>query len=106
MKFAAPVPIPGTKRPEPLPDYFYDYSSYEKVSYESPVERAICDCWNRVYGGLRLPKDKNRTEELFVCSGAYGAADAACTQTYAADCARMVECIHRDPASPPKPPKP
>ncbi|HWO25729.1 MAG TPA: hypothetical protein VNO30_43620 [Kofleriaceae bacterium] len=106
MKFAAPVRIPGAKRPEPLEADVLAYSEQEKPSFASPVERAICDCWNRVYGGLRLPKTKTRTEEIFVCSGAYGAADAACTQTYATDCARMVECIRRDPASPPNPPKP
>lgn len=104
MKFDAPVRIPGAKRPEPLPEYYFeDVADYAKLTYDSPVERAICDCWNRVYGGLRLPKSRTRTEEVFVCSGAYGAADAACTQTYATDCARMVECIRRDPASPPKP---
>jgi hypothetical protein len=106
MKLGAPVPIPGTKRPEPISEYFDASSDYKTLHYESPVERAICDCWNRVHGGLRLPKTKDRTEEIFECSGAYGAADAACTQTYAADCARMLECIHRDPASPPAPPKP
>jgi hypothetical protein len=103
MKLAAPVRIPGTKPVEPLPDGFVEHSDYESSTFESPVERAICDCWNRVHGGFRLPKTQARTEELFVCSGAYGAADAACTKTYAADCARMLECIRRDPASPPKP---
>ena len=106
MKFAAPVRIPGAKRPEPLQADVLAYSEREPPRFESPVERAICDCWNRVYGGLRLPKNRNRTEEIFVCSGAYGAADGVCTQTYAADCARMVECIRRDPASPPKPATP
>ena len=106
MKFAAPVRIPGAKRPEPIPEYYSDYGDQEKQSFESPVERAICDCWNQVYGGLRLKKNQARSEEVFVCSGAYGAADAACTQTYATDCARMVECIHRDPASPATPPSP
>lgn len=103
MKFDAPVRIPGAKRPEPIQLEVAAYEDNEPLPVASPVERAICDCWNRVYGGLRLPKTKTRKEELFVCSGAYGAADAACTQTYATDCARMVECIRRDPASPPKP---
>ena len=103
MKLGAPVHIPGTKRPEPLSEYFDVNSDLETLTYASPVERAICDCWNHAYGGLRLPKTRTRTEELFVCSGAYGAADAACTKTYGADCPRMLECIRRDPASPPKP---
>jgi hypothetical protein len=78
------------------------YEIRERVqTFVSPVERAICKCWNTAF---QLPhyKPYEAKDEVFACSGAYGSADAACTTTYASDCPRMLECIRHDPASPAK----
>jgi hypothetical protein len=48
---------------------------------------AICACWREVYGTS--------------CGAAYGAPDPACLRRYTRDCRRLLECIRRDPASPP-----
>lgn len=71
-----------------------------KMAFRSPVERAICDCWQTVFGGQRYTSD----EEVFTCSDAYGAADDACVQRYyraARSCPELLACTRRDPASPP-----
>jgi lysophospholipase L1-like esterase len=70
------------------------------MAFRSPVERAICDCWQTVFGGERYTS----RDEVFTCSGAYGAADDACVQTYyrtARRCPELLACTRRDPASPP-----
>ena len=86
------------------------------ADFRSPVERAICDCWNRVYGGERYRQGKGRI--YIECTGAYGAPDPRCVASYApapapmapparwpaADverCEQMLACVRRDPASPP-----
>jgi hypothetical protein len=68
--------------------------------FRSPVERAICDCWQQVFGGRRLPFDP----PVFTCPGAYGAADPACVDRYnhsPASCPELLACTRRDPSSPP-----
>jgi len=78
------------------------YERLERVqTFASPVERAICKCWNTTFK-LEHYRPYDSKDEVFACSGAYGSADAACTATYASDCARMLECIRHDPASPAK----
>lgn len=70
-----------------------------RFAFHSPVERAICACWQRVFGGGRnedSPKDPT-------CPGAYGAADPLCVARYGDDparCAEMLACTRRDPVSP------
>jgi acetyltransferase AlgX (SGNH hydrolase-like protein) len=86
---------------EPMP------RGWETV-FHSPVERAICDCWQTVFGAGRgdahdgmYPRVR---DEALTCSGAYGAPDNACVQRYyrtAADCPALLACTRRDPASPP-----
>ncbi|HEY0480650.1 MAG TPA: hypothetical protein VGD37_24205 [Kofleriaceae bacterium] len=70
------------------------------LEFRSSVERAICDCWQHVFGGLR---DDGRTSR-FTCPGAYGAADPGCVARYYrtdASCSELLACTRRDPASPP-----
>jgi hypothetical protein len=96
LAFDPPVKTAG-KKPTIDP-----YRRLDRVqSFASPVERAICKCWNTVWK-LERARPYDARDEVYVCTGAYGAADAACTTTYASDCARMLECIRRDPASPPR----
>jgi hypothetical protein len=95
IAFEAPVKIAGHKLAvDP-------YRRIDEVqTFESPVERAICKCWNTTFKlEHEKPEDK---AEVFACSGAYGSPDAACTTRYAGDCVRMLECIRHDPASPPR----
>ena len=106
MAFDKPVP---EKSPPPA-------SGGRGRSFPSQVERAICNCWNGVYGGSRYYGG----ELYFECSGAYGATDQRCTTKYPpppdgdvkhsalsltpeqrATCEQMLACIRRDPASPP-----
>jgi hypothetical protein len=71
-----------------------------QMTFRSPVERAICDCWQSVFGGERYQS----RDEVFTCAGAYGAADDACVQRYyraARSCPDLLACTRRDPASPP-----
>jgi hypothetical protein len=78
------------------------YARLDRVqAFVSPVERAICKCWNTTFK-LEHYTPYDAKDEVFACSGAYGSADAACTTTYATDCPRMLECIRHDPASPAK----
>jgi hypothetical protein len=72
-------------------------------AFRSRVERAICDCWEHVFGDdhdrRRFDTDgKNNT-----CHGAYGAADPACLDRYHGrdTCPALLACIRRDPGSPP-----
>ena len=51
------------------------------------VPEAVCHCWAETYHES--------------CNGAYGASDGACLHRYRGDCARFLECVRRDPASPP-----
>jgi len=79
--------------PDPMP------SNWE-MTFRSPVERAICDCWQTAFGGERY----TQREEVFTCSGAYGAADAGCVKRYygtAPRCPELLACTRHDPASPP-----
>jgi hypothetical protein len=79
-------------------------------AFASPVEAAVCKCWVQLY--RPHPKDPASAQDYEVsrfavansasCAGAYGATDARCTTRYAGDCARMFECMWRDPASPPE----
>lgn len=106
IAFEEPAKTGGSKKPI-NPDEVYAYNDYVelaegKVKFVSPVEEAICDCWNQLFGGLRI-KGKRGKPDRFLCSGAYGSPDPTCTATYATDCTRMLECTRRDPASPPAP---
>ncbi|MGE0871942.1 MAG: hypothetical protein AB7P03_25515 [Kofleriaceae bacterium] len=72
----------------------------ERRTFRSPVERAVCDCWQRVFGGERYES----RDEVFTCPGAYGAPDQACVDRYyrsMSTCPELLACIRRDPASPP-----
>ncbi|HEX2689584.1 MAG TPA: hypothetical protein VHN14_23360 [Kofleriaceae bacterium] len=95
LAFDAEVKIAGNKKTTADP---YDRLDHVQT-FVSPVERAICRCWNTTFK-LKHYVPYDAKDEVFACSGAYGSADAACTTTYANDCARMLECIRRDPASP------
>jgi hypothetical protein len=69
--------------------------------FRSPVERAICDCWQTVFGAsvTYLYRRKETT-----CAGVYGAPDASCVDKHRrgeASCAELLACIRRDPGSPP-----
>ena len=80
------------------PDMFD--SDAPRMDFRSPVERAICDCWQHVFGGQRI----KRLEPVFTCPGAYGAADLACVNKYyhpPASCPELLACTRRDPSSPP-----
>jgi SGNH hydrolase-like domain, acetyltransferase AlgX len=69
------------------------------MKFRSPVERAICDCWQVVFGGQRY----RNSEDVFTCAGAYGAPDPACVEKYYrtdASCPELLACTRRDPASP------
>lgn len=106
IAFEEPVKTGGRKQAV-NPDEVYSYNDYVelsegKVKFVSPVEETICDCWNQTFGGLRI-KGKKGKPDKFLCSGAYGSPDPTCTAIYAKDCTRMLECIRRDPASPPTP---
>lgn len=75
-------------------------SSRWEMTFRSPVERAMCDCWQTVFGGERYTSG----EEVFTCSGAYGAADAGCVKRYygtSHSCPELLACTRHDPASPP-----
>jgi hypothetical protein len=68
------------------------------AEFRSPIEHAICDCWQQLFGGVR------RGNNVRSCPGAYGAPDAACVDKYyhpPASCPELLACIRRDPASPP-----
>ena len=100
IAFGDAVKVAGSRPNRSGINEYGDYDQYDDPPvFKSPVERAICDCWNQTFGGVR---DGEGDQVRFWCSGAYGAADAACTRTYAASCARMLECTRRDPASPPQ----
>ncbi len=101
-------PVSTGKPKQPLQEVEYWHRGYYELSegtgpkFVSSTEEAICDCWNQLFGGLRI-KGKRGKPDRFLCSGAYGAPDPTCTTTYATDCTRMLECTRRDPASPPAP---
>jgi hypothetical protein len=96
LAFDAVVKVAGKK------STFSPYMRLDRVQkFESPVERAICKCWNTTFQ-LEHYTPYDAKDEVFACSGVYGSADAACTTTYATDCPRMIECIRHDPASPAK----
>ncbi|HEU4732672.1 MAG TPA: hypothetical protein VFT22_32475 [Kofleriaceae bacterium] len=90
LAFDRPVRLARPAAPEPEPWY---------SRFRSPVERAICECWVRVFGsggdGLR--------GTALTCPDAYGAADPACVERYgpANRCPELLACTRRDPASPP-----
>ena len=56
------------------------------------LDEQVCECWKKQYGGARYGA---------TCNGAYGQPDADCARAYGADCTRLLECVRRDPASPP-----
>jgi hypothetical protein len=67
--------------------------------FHASVERAICECWQRVFGGGR---DQDSPKEPS-CPGAYGAADPLCVAKYGDRpdrCAELLACTRRDPVSP------
>jgi len=69
------------------------------MTFRSPVERAICDCWQVVFGGERY----QGSAEVFTCAGAYGAPDPGCVERYYrtnASCPELLACTRRDPGSP------
>jgi hypothetical protein len=77
-----------------------DPSESWRTMFHSAVERAICDCWQTVFGRARDALH----DDVLSCPGAYGAADEACVQRYyrtAASCPELLACTRRDPASPP-----
>ncbi|HET9624763.1 MAG TPA: hypothetical protein VFP84_25525, partial [Kofleriaceae bacterium] len=84
--FDKPVSRPAAQDPAP------------RLAFRSPVEHAICDCWQRVFGPGR---DRDAPPEP-ACPGAYGAADAACVARYSttAQCGELLACTRRDPVSP------
>ncbi|MGE3459626.1 MAG: hypothetical protein AB7O24_31225 [Kofleriaceae bacterium] len=91
MAFDKPI-----KRTKPIAAPTYQ----DRMTFRSPVERAVCDCWQTVFGGERY----NARDEVFTCPGAYGAPDQACVDRYyrsTAMCPELLACIRRDPASPP-----
>jgi hypothetical protein len=82
--------------------------------FRSPIERAICDCWQQVFptgpagfadsldSGPLLRRRGAPGDERLSCPGAYGAADAACVHRYyPGSCPELLACTRRDPASPP-----
>jgi hypothetical protein len=79
---------PEARRPDPM-------------RFRSPTERAICDCWQSVFGGKRYVDGYG--QEIFTCRGVYGAADPACVRRYTGEamCPELLACTRRDPASPP-----
>jgi acetyltransferase AlgX (SGNH hydrolase-like protein) len=84
-----------TKNPKPS-------EPFEAPDFRSATERAICDCWQQVFGGERYSNGKG---DHFTCSNAYGAADPACVKTYYGPkdrCPQLLACTRRDPASPAK----
>ncbi len=95
-------PVPTGKEKQPYYNSGYYELSQGPPAFLSSTEELICDCWNQLFGGLRL-EGRNGEPDRFTCSGAYGASDPACTTTYVTDCTRMLECTRRDPASPPAP---
>ncbi|HET7501256.1 MAG TPA: hypothetical protein VFK02_09650 [Kofleriaceae bacterium] len=90
LAFDKPVKLARPAVPEP--QHWYNM-------FRSPVERAICECWVKVFGmdgdGLR--------GEVTTCPDAYGAADPACVERYhtTGRCPELLACTRRDPASPP-----
>jgi hypothetical protein len=95
MAFDKPVNVPHRK-PEDYEDF-----TYQEVDFLSPTERAICDCWNEVYGGTRYNSGK---KEHFECRNAYGSPDHACVQKWygkKSECAQLISCIWHDPAAAP-----
>jgi len=73
----------------------------DPMKFRSPTERAICDCWQSVFGGRRYGGGTG--QETFTCRGVYGASDPACVRRYpdAPRCQELLACTRRDPASPP-----
>ena len=72
-----------------------------RPKFRSPVERAICDCWQTVFGDGERP---GRAGDDFTCRGAYGAPDPACVDRYyrqSRSCPELLACTRRDPVSPP-----
>jgi hypothetical protein len=62
--------------------------------FRSPVERAICDCWQTVF-----PVSRPRPQDA-KCPDAYGAADETCVQRYyqpTRRCPELLACIRREP---------
>ncbi|HUJ63854.1 MAG TPA: SGNH/GDSL hydrolase family protein [Kofleriaceae bacterium] len=96
MAFDKPQPIKGAKHPD-------DYAGHDTLmTFASPVERAICDCWNVTYGGERY--NDAEKHEVFTCSGVYGAADPACTAAFVKpQCGPLLACIRRDASAYPPP---
>ena len=90
------VEIPGAKRPKDF------YGTEIRMDFASPTERAICDCWNKTYGGQRYGSYNNLNKldgEVFSCHGMYGTADAGCVAAYPGQCGELLACIRRDPAA-------
>jgi hypothetical protein len=84
--FDPPIEVAGPERARALrtpPDEF-----------RSPVERAICECWQTVF-----PSTSAFAHDTS-CAGAYGAADETCVQRYyqpTRRCPELLACIRREP---------
>lgn len=86
---------------EPVRHPTSEPESIDPMRFRSPTERAICDCWQSVFGGRRYTDGYG--VEIFSCRGVYGAGDPACVRRYpgAERCPELLACARRDPASPP-----
>jgi len=72
-------------------------------SFRSDTERAICSCWQVVFGDHR-PKGDLRRFDNPRCPAAYGFPDPACVERYFGTdvtCPEFLACTRRDPSSPP-----
>jgi lysophospholipase L1-like esterase len=90
LTFDPPLDAPAPAATEPLGP---------QDPFRSPVERAICECWDDIFGA-----GNKRSRSRLSCSDAYGATDAACVARYyqpTKRCPELLACTRRDPASPP-----
>jgi len=101
MAFDAAIAVPHPKQI----DYYENLMP--NMKFASPVERAICDCWNTTYGGVRYHDEQPGAEPVFSCAGVYGAPDGNCVAAYPGKdaCGQLLACTRRDPASYPPPVK-
>jgi hypothetical protein len=67
--------------------------TYGRRPFASPLERAVCKCWDETYG-----EGSPYGEPL--CPGSYGALDARCEAF--TQCADLLACVRRDPPRAPQ----
>jgi hypothetical protein len=118
LAFDQPVKVKPAKRAGD--EQLSSRVNIDSKMFVSPFERTVCDCWNRVHGGIRDTHD-----DTFQCTGVYGATAPACALRYHAgprpdtkhdtvrftpaqytdeergQCEQLLACIRRDPGSPP-----